>query len=273
MKTISYTEGNRFKYSGLDFEITKIAAGQVIFKNVKTKSIDSMDVNTFENLFKSRKAEFLKYYGEKPAVIRRMEIDCKEMMFYQYLPIKLKDQKVFNVEPRLGPFYGIIIHAMSDFKNVYGVERFNKSYVYLTVKRQYVSKKKSMNRPGYHSDGFLTDDVNYIWSDRNPTIFNCSKFNLTLDDEVSLKEMKKQALVENEWHHADNTLLRLDQYNIHKVNDYSLYEGIRTFVKISFSNDKYDLEGNSHNYELDYSWNMKPRKTERNVPQTCGKKV
>lgn len=41
-------------------------------------------------------------YGELPTIVRQLDIDVKEMMFYQYLPIKLKDQKVFNIEPRLG---------------------------------------------------------------------------------------------------------------------------------------------------------------------------
>jgi len=44
---------------------------------------------------------------------------------------------------------------------------------------------------------------------------------------------------------------------------------MRTFVKISFSKDKYDLIGNSHNYEMDYKWDMKERKEERNIPQTA----
>lgn len=42
----------------------------------------------------------------------------------------------------------------------------------------------SFNRMGYHSDGFLTDDINYIWCDNNPTIFNISAFNLTLDENL-----------------------------------------------------------------------------------------
>ncbi|OPB96859.1 hypothetical protein BAS10_07360 [Elizabethkingia meningoseptica] len=206
-------------------------------------------------------------YGELPTIVRQLDIDVKEMMFYQYLPIKLKGQKLFNVESRLNPFYPFIIHCISDFKNTFGRYRFLDSYIYLTVKRQYQSKSKLFNRPGYHSDGFLTNDINYIWSDKNPTVFNYSEFDLTLDDEVSLKEMEIQALPENEIRYPDSTILRLDQLNIHKVNE-EVEEGMRTFAKLSFSNDKYDLEGNSHNYELDYKWDMKPRKPNRNIPQS-----
>lgn len=32
--------------------------------------------------------------------------------------------------------------------------------------------------------------------------------------------------------------------------------------------DKYDLEGNSHNYLHSYAWQMKPRKEQRNIPQS-----
>lgn len=213
------------------------------------------------------------YYGQKPTIIRQLQIECKEMMFYQYLPIKLKGMTGFVLEERLMKFSELIVETLSDYKNTFGEERFNESYIYLTVKRQYISRDKSMSRPGYHSDGFLTDDINYIWSDQNPTIFNSTRFNLTLDDKESLNEMQNQALKENEFIHANNTILRLNQYNIHKVNDVSKFEGMRTFAKVSFSLDRYDLEGNSHNYELDYDWEMKPRKNERNIPQTESKKA
>ena len=40
-------------------------------------------------------------------------------------------------------------------------------------------------------------------------------------------------------------------------------------VDMSFNNTvKYDLIGNSHNYLLDYDWQMKERKQERNIPQS-----
>ncbi len=206
-------------------------------------------------------------YGELPKVIRKIKVDCKEMMFYQYLPIKLIGQENFDIEQRLYPFHDLILYSMIDFRENFGLEKLIDSYVYLTAKRQFQSKSKLFNRPGYHSDGFLTDDINYIWSDKNPTIFNSTNFKLTLDDEVSLKEMEEQALPENEVTYFDNTLLRLNQFNIHKVDE-NIEAGFRTFVKISFSQDKYDLEGNSHNYFLDYDWEMKPRKESRNIPQT-----
>lgn len=207
-------------------------------------------------------------YGQKPMLIGHMNIDCKEMMFYQYLPVKLSCVQSINLENRLRIFKPLLEIVVMDFARNFGLKRMFETYVYLTVKRQYVSENKSMNRTGYHSDGFLTDDINYIWSDLNPTIFNTSEFKLSQYDEVSLKEMTDQALLENEIMFPNNSILRLNQFNIHKVNEDYAFEGMRTFVKVSFSKDKYDLEGNSHNYELNYNWEMKPRKKQRNVPQS-----
>jgi hypothetical protein len=45
--------------------------------------------------------------------------------------------------------------------------------------------------------------------------------------------------------------------------------GMRTFVKITVSDRRFNLIGNTHNYELDYDWEMHPRQVERNDPATC----
>lgn len=207
-------------------------------------------------------------YGQLPKVIDNISVNCKEMMFYQYLPMKLSGKCSFRIEDRLSCFNPIINAALNDFLQKWEYDKLFLSNIYLTVKRQYQSHDKLFNRPGYHSDGFMTGDINYIWSDTNPTVFNTSAFNLTMDDELSLREMKEQALPENEVMFPNNTLLRLDQYVIHKVNQDYAFRGMRTFVKISLSEDRYDLEGNAHNYLLDYNWEMKPRQNKRNIPQT-----
>ena len=211
-------------------------------------------------------------YGKLPEVIGPIVLDCKEFMSYQYLPIKLAypessiRAEICNItlEPRLECFRELINLSVLDFNKNYP-EEFKYSYIYLTAKRAYQSGGCGFNRSGYHSDGYGTLDVNYIWSDSQPTIFNTSKFNLSKDDLISLDNMELQAKIENEVTYPDNTLLRLDQYVIHKVG--KIQEGVRTFVKISYSFDKYNLEGNSHNYELNYNWKMYPRNLTRNKPQ------
>jgi hypothetical protein len=206
-------------------------------------------------------------YGDLPTVIGPFEVECKEMMFYQYFPIKLAGQNRITLEKRLKPFEKLIYKIGTDFMKIFDFDEFDASYIYLTAKHQYQVPHTSFNRLGYHSDGFLTNDINYIWSDKFPTVFNTTDFNLTLDDKISLGEMEQQALKENEIIYPDNTILRLNQFNIHRVGE-NTTGGMRTFVKISFSKDKYDLVGNSHNYLLDYDWEMKERVEDRNIPQT-----
>jgi hypothetical protein len=193
-------------------------------------------------------------------------VDCKEMMFYQYLPIILSGDTEPVYEPRLKCYNQLVGAICCDFIGAYGLDRYVKSYVYLTAKYLYQAPGCSFNRSGWHSDGFMTDDINYIWYDKDPTVFNNSEFNLTMDDLASIEDMRSQALPWKDVTYPVNTLLRLDQFNIHKVGEVTT--GMRNFLKISFSKDKYDLIGNSHNYLLNYEWDMKPRKEQRNIPQS-----
>lgn len=206
-------------------------------------------------------------YAGLPKVIGNIPLVCNEMMFYQYLPIKLAGEFRGTYEDRLRCFLPIIKKINEDFINYFGYCRFQSSYIYLTAKHMFQAEGCSYNRFGYHSDGFLTKDINYIWSDSNPTVFNKGPFYLTPDDKISLQEMQEQALPENDMTFPGNTILRLNQFHIHKVNE-SGKSGMRTFLKLSFSEDRYNLIGNSHNYLLNYNWEMKERGIERNIPQT-----
>jgi hypothetical protein len=47
--------------------------------------------------------------------------------------------------------------------------------------------------------------------------------------------------------------------------------GMRSFLKISLSHQKYNLVGNSHNYLFDYNWDLHDRDTLRNDPAYAGK--
>jgi hypothetical protein len=205
-------------------------------------------------------------YGQLPKQLGNHQVDCKEMMFYQYLPIKLTGEHMPVFEDRLKCYDKLIGAICCDYIGTYGLDRFVGSYVYLTAKHLYQAPGCSFNRPGWHSDGFMTEDINYIWYDKDPTVFNKSDFVLTMDDSFSLSEMKQQAKPRNDVTYPVNALLRLNQYNIHMVGETT--SGLRNFLKVSFSKDKYDLIGNSHNYLLNYEWEMKPRNEQRNIPQS-----
>lgn len=204
-------------------------------------------------------------YGDLPKSLGIHNVKCHEMMFYQYLPIKLAGTVHPSLEDRLNIFNNLIGACNCDFIAEFGLSNYINSNIYLTIKHQYQTTDCSFNRPGWHSDGFMTDDINYIWCDINPTTFNTSSFDLSQCHQVSMIEMDNQAFPSNNIRYDENELLRLDQFNIHKVTE--LHEpGFRTFFKLSFSTDRYNLIGNSRNYLLDYNWVMKNRNSERNHP-------
>lgn len=193
-------------------------------------------------------------YGTEPEIIGEFDLDCREMMFYMYLPIKMPFTD-FRIPERL-----------RIFKPLIDAIRANETdYIYLTAKHLFVTPENMGNRHGWHSDGFGTDDVNYIWTDKFPTEFCVQDFNLSTDCELSMMQMEFQADKKNIQVYKPKTLLRLDQFQIHRV-PLIKESGLRTFVKISISEQKYNLVGNSHNFLFDYDWEMKERECSRNHP-------
>jgi hypothetical protein len=137
------------------------------------------------------------------------------------------------------------------------------NYVYLTAKHLYVTPENLGNRPGWHSEGFGSNDINYIWSDSYPTEFCVQPFDLSDHHELSMIQMSVQANITNIKTYGEKTLLRLDPSVIHRVPE-NASSGYRTFVKISCSDSKYNLKGNAHNYLFDYDWEMFERDDSRN---------
>lgn len=207
----------------------------------------------------------MRRYGELPTFLGSAQVDCKEMLFYQYLPIKLVGNHEILREKRLECFDELIGASCCDYIGEFGLDNYMQSYVYLTAKHMYQMPGCSYNREGWHSDGFMTDDINYLWSNNNGCTFNDGQFNLTQDHYLSMIEMEQQADHRYNGRVGDNELVRLDQFNIHKVSEI-LDPCIRTFFKLSISKDKYNLIGNSKNYLLNYDWEMKPRQVDRNHP-------
>lgn len=204
-------------------------------------------------------------YNKRPKLLDSFELEVKEYFSYTYLPVKLAGQYLLTYEDRLKPFAPLLGRASCDFIGDFGLDRYVDSYVYLTAKHAWQRPDKGFNRQGWHSDGFMSEDISYIWSNRQPTIFNNGDFYLTQDDEKSMLEMQEQADNGNNYTLPNGSLIRMDQYSIHKVGP--IEEGERVFAKIVISKDKFDLRGNSHNYLLDYDWPMRPRQKKRNIPQ------
>lgn len=193
-------------------------------------------------------------YGSEPVQLALVELAPSEMCLTQYMPIIMPD---CGPVPRIP--YGLQwVLPLMEF-----IQFSAKDYVYLTAKHMWVTPENMGNRAGWHTDGFGTNDINYAWCDRDPTEFCIQDFNLTDDCDLSLSEMEEQARPECIVTYPENMLLRLDQFNVHRVPVHA-HAGWRTFVRFSVSPDRYDLHGNAHNPLFDYNWEMQPRKALRN---------
>ena len=196
-------------------------------------------------------------YGALPLDCGLVDIDPVEMLYWMYCPISLPGGAVW-LPDNLKQFMPILSAACHQEP-----ERFRGEYVYLTAKRIWVGGNFIGNRPGWHSDGFGTDDLNFIWFDRASTEFIQSDFELPPDCENAMAIMGDIANRLPVCVYPSRHLLRLDQFVIHR-SPVGFEPGMRTFVKVSISKDRYNLEGNSVNHLLPASWPMVPRQAERN---------
>lgn len=226
-------------------------------------------------------------YGDAPWTIHDQKVGFEELEAKLYLPIHMPEawdnevlRKRFSkpegdlkidflkIPKNLEPFRYLIemcICFEHNFRE--STDWLWKNYLYLSVKRQWVQPGYSGNRPGWHGDGFGTDDINWIWSDSYPTQIAIQEFkDISPNDVQSMRDMEDQLDSSKIVTYPNNTLIRLDQYVIHNVPEIPAPGGFRTFFKLSISPFKYALKGNSHNYLFDYKWVMHDRDKLRNQP-------
>lgn len=196
-------------------------------------------------------------YGALPIDLGPIDISPVEMMFWMYCPIATPREEV-TYPDNLRQFAPIINRVFA-----YDWDHFSERYVYLTAKTLWVSGGCIGNRPGWHSDGFGTDDVNYIWYDRAPTEFFEDHFTLPDECADAMSIMDDRAAMHDIITYPAKHLLRLHPGVIHRC-PVDFEDGMRTFVKVSVSKDRYNLEGNSVNHRLQERWTMVHRQVERN---------
>lgn len=206
------------------------------------------------------------YYGTLPWDLGLVDIEPVETMAWLYCPIKLAGEYCTTIPANLQGFTQLATRVWRDLDEL---EWLN-SYVYITAKTLFVTPENPGNRPGWHSDGFLTDDLNYIWTDTNPTTFWHTKGALARFSADHVKSMAEMdALCEHDTaNHVTyplKHLLRLDQSVLHKVSPVTT-PGMRTFVKVSVSKHVYALRGNSINHRLPLEGQYGERTVERNCP-------
>lgn len=194
-------------------------------------------------------------YGKAPISLANIELNPTEMCFVQYMPIRFPDIEYEDIRIPKGlrwtrPLLNHVSWRAED-------------YIYLTAKHFWVSPENMGNRQGWHTDGFGTTDMNYVWCDYLPTEFCVQDFNITQDDTISLREFEAQARAENIVTYPDNELMLIDPFTVHRVPEVDR-GGLRTFVRFSVSPDIYNMHGNAVNPLFDYDWPMKPRTIQRN---------
>lgn len=210
-------------------------------------------------------------YGTPPEVIGTFDLEWSEYMHYMYLPVYMDGG--LALPERLEFLMPMLTAAWN--REYMGLSDDDWRYVYVTARRGFATPGNPLNRPGWHSDGFGTDDVNYIWTDRFPTQFALGDFEDISDDHVrSIEQFEEHVrdrldpdleIVE----YDPCTLLRLTSAQVHRAP--IIHEaGERGFVKISFSNSRYNLRGNSHNHRFEYDWHMHDRAALRNDPAYAG---
>lgn len=215
--------------------------------------------------------ELTKYiYGKLPKDLGILDFPTDEMMFWLYCPLKMPGMFQPIYPDQLTQYSPLVQKVFEDLS----FDRWAKSYVYLTAKTLYVTETSPGNRLGWHSDGYLTDDLNYVWSSMNPTLFFDSGDSLCCfprDHATALKWMDSicggPAGTEKIVTYPDRSLLRLDETVIHAVNP-KPKTGLRTFLKVSVSYTPYALKGNSINHRLhQHPRPFEERQAERNHPQ------
>ena len=208
-------------------------------------------------------------YGHPPEIVGLFELEFEEYMHYMYLPIRMPTGNgVWDVRvpPRLEFASEMIARAITIEE-----QRNNRwDYVYLTARRGWATPGNPLNRPGWHSDAFGKPDINYVWTDRFPTMFAEGTFEQISDDHIrSTQQFEERISGNNDIRlvtYGDQVLMRLDSSVIHAAPEIPPPGGDRSFIKVSFSNERWNLAGNSHNYLFEYEWQMFDRAPIRNDP-------
>lgn len=205
-------------------------------------------------------------YSEQAVPVSSHELSgWHEFLHYLYLPVFIPGQGL-AIPKRLAFASALIIDAIEDAGLRTGRDVFD-GFVYVTARRGFATPDNPLNRPGWHCDGFGTDDLNYVWWDVWGTRFADHPFTDISDDHlVSMQQFEEQVDPERVVTLPDRVLYRLSPFVVHCTPDIPAPGGMRSFLKVSFSTHRYNLIGNSHNYDLDYAWPMYPRDIARNDP-------
>lgn len=209
-------------------------------------------------------------YGAPPQLIDVFpDMDLVELQFLQYLPIFMPDVSVVRMPPNLFAIHDFrhMLHAVMEDNG--GLEKMAADglYVYVTTRHGFATPGNPLNRPGWHCDGFGTQDLNYIWWNRWGTRFAGQPFfNIDSGHVKSMEQFEQQLDPEKVYTPETGGLYRLTPFVVHTTPEIPEPGGMRQFIKFSVSPHRYNLLGNTHNYLFEYDWKMYERDALRNDP-------
>jgi hypothetical protein len=202
-----------------------------------------------------------KFIGNAPDDLGLLDISPTEMMFWLYCPIKLPNSLEIYTPPNLVQFWEFIAACMEAHDPVdwYG------KYIYLTAKTLWVNPDNTGQREGWHCDGYGTTDINYIWADSEPTTFCPLPALVSCPDDhpSALKQMAALGEAHPPVLYPVKHILRMDDTVLHRVSDFQK-AGMRSFLKLTVSEHKFNLKGNSVNHLIPEFEYVAERKEERN---------
>jgi hypothetical protein len=245
---------------GLSLRLARITAPQSLFQQPWERGGESLSEGSMSGEYgiPGPSGASGGVYGDLPEDLGLVNLSPTEMMAWLYCPVSIPGRHEVILPDNLRRFWVLLegVRARDP-------ARFRSEYVYLTVKTLYV--QGVANRPGWHTDGFGTGDLNFIWYDRAPTEFIEGELNLPEDCADSMALMTRYADGRRIVTYPAKHLLRLTPSVIHRAPE-GFEPGMRTFIKVSISPDRYNLEGNSINHLLTGEWPMEKRQAARNHP-------
>jgi hypothetical protein len=212
--------------------------------------------------------------GDVPIGCGFFDIKLPEVMYYLYLPVIMCDSRANAGDPfirlpqNVEVCRPLIARALERAMRPY-------RYVYLSARKGWATPDNPLNRPGWHCDGFGTGDLNFVWWSGPGTRFACGNFgNISNDHIESLRQFEGAIYLDerapcpklNVFSPPAGNLYKITPRVVHATPLIGAPGCMREYVKISLSDDRYNLENNSHNHLFDYDWPLHSRDVARNDP-------
>lgn len=212
-------------------------------------------------------ARMLNIHSKIPrGVVANYDVDELEYCNIVYMCIKQKGCSEYQIPHNLEYLTNMVLSDIYRLSpNLYD-DDWTK-YCYLTIKKGYITPNNVGNREGFHIDGFKSDQENFIWSncDKTPTEVAVGNFLLTDDHNEALIEMERQVSKCFKHQLSTNVLYEMDQNCVHRPTYNKTNEAVlRTFIKITFTQELFNCFGNAWNYKLPHIKPTKHRLDTRN---------